>query len=89
MSLLFENYEMFIKENADEFATPAGAARIIQDEGSFRAYCDALTEGLDENIRESVLGVLNRQRETLLTESANVPSSSFGQGWTVLSFPII
>ena len=89
MDFIFENYEMFIKENADEFATPQGAARMIQDEGSFRAYCDALTEGLDENIRESVLSVLNRQRECLLTESANVPTSAFGSGFTVLSFPLL
>jgi hypothetical protein len=88
MSVLFEQYETFIREHADDMATPKGAARLIQDEGMFRAYADTLTEGLDENIRETVFSVLNRQRESLLTESANVASSAFGSGWTVLSFPM-
>ena len=86
---LFENYEMFIREHADDISSPAGAARMIQDTGMFQAYMDSLTEGLDEEARASVMAVANRQREMLLTESANVPSSSFGSGWTVLSFPIL
>ena len=86
---LFENYELFIREHADDISTPAGAARLIQDTGMFQAYMDSLTEGLDDAARASVMAVANRQREMLLTESANVPSSSFGSGWTVLSFPIL
>ena len=89
MSVLFEQYESFIREHADDMATPKGAARLIQDEGMFRAYADTLTEGLDEAVRDTVFSVLNRQRETLLQESAQVPSSAFGSGWTVLSFPIL
>ena len=50
---------------------------------------DALTEGLEPRVRNSVLGVANRQREMLLTEAANVPGSTLSFGWTVLSFPIL
>ncbi len=89
MDTLFENYELFIREHADDISTPKGAARMIQDEGMFRSYMDSLTEGLDDHVRESVMGVANRNRECLLTESANVPASAFGSGWTVLSFPIL
>ncbi len=89
MEQLFENYEHFVKENADELQDPQGAMRLIIDEGMFRSYADALTSGIDENIRENVLTVLNRQREMVLQEAANVPASTFAAGWTVLSFPIL
>lgn len=80
MNTLFENYELFIREHADDMSTPKGAARMIQDEGMFRAYIDSLTEGLEGNRRETVMSIANRNRECLLTESANVPSSAFGSG---------
>ena len=86
---LFENYEHFINEHSDDLSNPAGALKMITDNGMFRAYMDALTEGLDPAVRGSVLGVANRQREMLLTEAANVPGSTLSFGWTVLSFPIL
>lgn len=86
---LFENYENFITEHSDDLSNPAGALKMITDNGMFRAYMDALTEGLEPRVRGSVLGVANRQREMLLTEAANVPGSSLSFGWTVLSFPIL
>ncbi len=89
MEQLFENYELFVKENADELQDPAGAMKLVLDEGMFRSYTDSLTNGLDENIRENVLKVLGRQREMVLQEAANVPASTFAAGWTVLSFPIL
>jgi hypothetical protein len=55
----------------------------------FRSYIDALTEGLSPSIRSNVIKVCDRQRAMLLTEAANVPSSAFGFGWTVLSLPIL
>lgn len=89
METLFENYEVFIKENADDLQDPAGAQRLIVDHGMFKNYADALTSGLDESVRPGVLAVLDRQREMILQESANVPASTFAAGWTVLSFPIL
>lgn len=75
---LFENYELFLKEHSDDISTPKQAIRMISDNGMFRAYMDALTEGLDSSRRDVVLQVANRQREMVLEESANVPSSGFG-----------
>ena len=89
MEALFENYELFIKENADELQDPTGAMKIVMDEGMFKSYADSLTTGLDESIRPTVLNVLDRQREMILSEAANVPASTFASGWTVLSFPIL
>ncbi len=86
---LFENYEHFLHEHSDDFSTPSRALRVITENGMFRAYMDALTDGLSPNARSAVLAVANRQREVLLTETANVPGSNFALGWTVLSFPIL
>lgn len=89
MDALFENYELFIKENADDLQDPSGAMKVVMDEGMFKSYVDALTTGLDEGVRAGVADVLDRQREMILSEAANVPASTFAAGWTVLSFPIL
>lgn len=89
MDALFENYELFIKENADDLQDPSGAMKVVMDEGMFKSYVDSLTTGLDEGVRASVADVLDRQREMILSEAANVPASTFAAGWTVLSFPIL
>jgi hypothetical protein len=85
MELLFENYQNFITENQDELNSPKDAYRLLNDDGMFRSYKEALTEGLDESIRPSILEVLDRQREMLITEAANVGSSAFASGWVVMS----
>ena len=46
----------------------------------FRAYMESLTDGLEEGTRGTVMAIANRQREMLLTETANVPASSFAFG---------
>ena len=80
---LFENYEQFITEHSDDLSNPSGALKMITDNGMFRAYMDSLTDGLEPHVRNSVLGVVNRQREMFLTEAANVPGSALSFGWTV------
>lgn len=85
MKTLFENYELFIREHADDINSPTGALKMITDNGMFRAYMDSLTEGLSVERRNAVMSIADRQRKYLLTEAANVPASSFGFGWTVLS----
>ncbi len=89
MQTLFENYELFLKEHADQITSPSEAIRLIADKSMFTAYVDALTESLDPKVRDTVIRVCNRQRNMLLTEAANVPAASFGFGWTVLSLPIL
>lgn len=85
MELLFENYENFITENKDELNSPKDAYRLLNDDGMFRSYKESLTEGIDEDIRPNIMAVLDRQREMLLTEAANVGASSFAAGWVVMS----
>ena len=55
----------------------------------FNDFVGNITEGMEDNSRGAVSDILQRQRETLLTESANVGASVFTHGWTVLSFPIL
>lgn len=88
-TVIFENYESFITENEDSLSSPSDIVRLLTDEGMYRTYVDSLTEGLDAMTRTSVTGVLDRQREVLIQESANVPAATFASGWTVMSFPIL
>jgi hypothetical protein len=83
METLFENYENFIKSNSSDITSPSDAVKLIADNSMFRSYVDALTEHLTPSIKHNVINVCNRQRQMLLTEAANVPSSMFGFGWTV------
>ncbi len=82
MQTLYENYELFLREHSNDITSPAEALKLIADTSMFRAYVDALTEGLDPGIRATVINVCNRQRDTLLTEATNVPASAFGFGLT-------
>ncbi|MFW6246930.1 MAG: hypothetical protein ACOC22_02010 [bacterium] len=87
--VIFENYENFINENKGELNSARDIVKLMNDEGMFREYADALCEGLSADVKPTVMGVLNREREMLLSEAANVSASSFAQGWTVMSFPIL
>jgi len=82
METLFENYELFLREHASDITSPSDAVKLIADNSMFSSYIDALTEGLTPAIRSNVINVCNRQRQMLLTEAANVPSSMFGFGLT-------
>jgi hypothetical protein len=80
MDTLFENYELFLKEHSNDITSPSDAIKLIADKSMFEAYVGALTEGLDPNIRATVVRVCQRQRQMLLTEAANVPAATFGFG---------
>lgn len=82
---IFENYESFLIENKDDLNSPQDIAKLITNDSMFRAYTDAITESLDADTRATVMRVLNAQRNSILTENANVPSSSFASGWVTMS----
>lgn len=85
MNAIFENYEHFIRENRDELSSPSDILRLLNDDGMFRAYKDALTEGMGVDSRNCVSKVLDAQRMSLLTEGVNVGPSAMAQGWMVMS----
>lgn len=90
MDTLFENYETYLNENADDMATPQGAVRLMRDEAAFADFRDGLLEGIDDPVQRSAVSrVLGRQRENILEEAANVGAGAFTHGWSVLSFPIL
>jgi hypothetical protein len=86
---IFENYELFLKEHRDDLGTPAGAIEMLSSDGSFRAYIDALTEGLDAQTKRSIFAIAEREREMLLEESINVGPSAAVVGYAVSYFPIL
>lgn len=86
---IFENYELFLKEHRDDLSTPAGAIEMLSSDGSFRAYIDALTEGLDSHTKRSIFAIAEREREMLLEESINIGPSAAVVGYAVSYFPIL
>lgn len=86
---IFENYELFLKEHRDDLGTPAGAIEMLSSDGAFRAYIDAITEGLDSGLKRSILAIANREREMLLEESINIGPSASVVGYAVSYFPIL
>lgn len=86
---IFENYELFIKEHRDDLGTPAGAIEMLSSDGAFRAYIDALTEGLNSHTKRSIMAIAEREREMLLEESINIGPSAAVVGYAVSYFPIL
>jgi hypothetical protein len=86
---IFENYDMFLKENNSQMATPAGAIEMLSSDGSFRAYMESLTDSLPPVTKAVVMGVAQREREMLLEESVNFGPSGAAIGYNVTYFPIL
>jgi hypothetical protein len=87
--VIFENYELFLKEHKDDISTPMGAIEMLSSDGAFRAYVAAITEGLTPTAKGVVSAVCEREREMLLEESANIGPSASAIGYAVTYFPIL
>ena len=87
--VIFENYDLFLKENNNQMATPSGAVEMLSSDGSFRAYMEALTDGMAPVSKAVVLAVAQREREMLLEESVNFGPSGAAIGYNVTYFPIL
>jgi len=86
---IFENYETFINENKEDFSSPTDVVKLFNSDSMFQAYMESLVDGIDSDSRPGVLNMLNRQREMILTEGANVSAGSLAKGWVVSSFPVL
>ena len=86
---IFENYEMFIKEHKNQIDTPHDAIEMLSSDGAFRAYIDALTEGLDVETKTNIFKIAEREREMLLEESINIGPTASVVGYAVTYFPIL
>jgi hypothetical protein len=86
---IFENYELFIKEHKSDISTPSEAIEMLSSDGAFRAYIDALTEGLTSHTKNNILAIAEREREMLLEESINLGPSASVVGYAVSYFPIL
>jgi len=87
--LVFENYEGYLKEHSDEIANPQNAMEMLASKGAFKAYASTLTEGLPATIKPVVEGILERERDSLLEESANIGPTASAIGYAVTNFPIL
>jgi len=86
---IFENYETFINENKEDFSSPTDIVKLFNSDSMFHAYLESLVDGIDSDSRPGVMNMLNRQREMILTEGANVSAGNFAKGWVVSSFPVL
>lgn len=86
---IFENYETFLNENKQDFSSPNDIVKLFNSDSMFHAYLESLVDGIDVDSRPGVMNMLNRQREMILTEGANVSAGSFAKGWVVSSFPVL
>lgn len=77
MKTIFENYSEFVNDHREDFNSPRGVARMLQDQSYFKSFSESLTEGMEEGSRTTVQSVLDRQREAVLEEAANVSASAF------------
>ena len=75
--LIFEHFDSYLKDEDNDMQSPQGAYRLLREDAQLSDFTDTLTEDLDNDSRKVVTEILNRQRETLLTESANVAPSVF------------
>ena len=89
--LVYENYGTFLKDHDEYFASPARGMELLATEGSFNAYCGALTDGMSKDSSYAVNQVLRRERQMLLQESATgqIASSAQAIGYAVSYFPIL
>ena len=87
--LIYENYENYINENREEFATPQDAIETLTSDGAFKSYITALTEGLTPQARDTIMTIAQREREMLLEESIQLGPSANIIGYAVAYFPIL
>jgi len=86
---IFENYEVFLNENKQDFSSPTDIVKLFNSDSMFHAYLESITDSIDADAKPGVMALLNRQREMILTEGANVSAGSFAKGWVVSSFPVL
>ena len=75
--VLYESFNEYVNDSDNDMSTPQGAVQLIREDSNFRDFTDTLTEGLEGDARDAVTKVLEQQRMSLLSESANVGPSVF------------
>jgi len=86
---IFENYELFLNDNKQDFSSPTDVVKLFNSDSMFHAYLESIVDGIDSDSKAGVMHMLNRQREMILTEGANVSAGTFAKGWVVSSFPVL
>ncbi|MEO5348930.1 MAG: hypothetical protein H7836_04725 [Magnetococcus sp. YQC-3] len=90
--LVYENYDMFLKEHDEFFKTSGSAMSMLASEGSFNAFVGGLTSGMSKDSKYAVETVLKRERQMLLQEAVGqgqIASTAAAIGYAVSYFPIL
>ena len=90
--VVYENYNTFLKEHDEMFASPGKAMEMLATTGSFNAFVSQLTDTMSKDAKYAVEQVLGREREMLLQEAAGsgqIASTAQAIGYAVSYFPIL
>ena len=88
-NLILENFNDYITENSELFEEAVSTSSIITDQVTYDSYTNKLLEGFEESEARLIRGMFDRQRETLLEESASLLGSPDAITYAVTSFPML
>jgi len=88
-NLILENFSAFISDNADLLTEATSAMTIVTDQVTYDSYTNKLLEGFEESEARKLKGIFDRQRESLLEESASLLASPDAITYAVTSFPML
>ena len=88
-NIILENFNSYITENSELFEEATSAMSIVTDQVTYDSYANKLLEGLEESDSRRIKGMFDRQRESLLEESASLLGSPDAITYAVTSFPML
>ncbi len=88
-NIILENFNAYITENSELFEEATSAMSIVTDQVTYDSYANKLLEGLEESDSRRIKSMFDRQRESLLEESASLLGSPDAITYAVTSFPML
>ena len=88
-NMILENFNTYITENSELFEEATSAMSIVTDQVTYDSYANKLLEGLEESDSRRIKEMFDRQRASLLEESASLLGSPDAITYAVTSFPML
>lgn len=89
MEFIFENYKKFVDSTDRDFSDMSVMAETLADDIAYAEFAESCLTGIEESVQPSIKAILDRRRQTILTEAATGPASGLINGFTMSSFPMI
>ena len=85
---IFKNHAGYLYENREKVNTPDSIFAVLADDGKYNNYISSLLEGFDTTEVNSILPILNHQRQLVL-EDTNIITSQTASAYAITYFPIL